>query len=134
MSEWLTTGQMIDRLKVGEVAECIAGDNKGAKVQYAKQRKGRYFLQVIDSRTNEKKIFVIKDYHQKSKWRILPKYVSFEEAMKAHQEGKTVFYHTADGKKIPVYKDFRFAKLRELAINDYPLLELVNGRWTIEEK
>lgn len=89
MTEWLTTGQMIDRLQVGETALCVYGDNQGAKVEYLFwPADDSTVLSVHSSKTKETKLFAFKEYLQNSKWRILPKYVSFEEAMKAFAKGK----------------------------------------------
>jgi len=91
MNEWLTTGEMIDRLKVGETALCVSGDNQGAKVEYLFwPTEDDTVLSVHNSKTKKTKMFVIKEYLQNSKWRIISKYVSFEEAMKAFAHGKKI--------------------------------------------
>lgn len=84
MSEWLTTGQMIDRLKVGEIAE----DKNGDKIFIEKDGS----LRTLPNH----QIVTMSDYTMLSKWRILPKYVTFSEAMKAIEEGKNVICHFED--------------------------------------
>ncbi|MFD1416822.1 hypothetical protein [Oceanobacillus jeddahense] len=89
MSELLTTGQMIDKLEKGEIAECIQGDNKGAKVYYSKVP-GHKRLLVEHSVTLIEDIFNLCDYHKNSFWIIYPRYVSYVEAIKALKAGYTV--------------------------------------------
>lgn len=98
MSEWLTTGEMIDRLKVGEVA--IPDDKKYLAV---KRCSGGFIW--VNRHTFEKPeihkdyfFFYIDCYTVGLKWRILPRYVTFDRAMKALVEGKTV-WAWKDGRK-----------------------------------
>jgi hypothetical protein len=83
----LTTGQMIDKLEVGEVAEGSFGDF----MSYVTKVKSGCFYQCSDG-TGEKfdKPFTVFAGVSNVKWRILPKYVPFSEAMKAVEEGKNV--------------------------------------------
>lgn len=130
MSKWLTTGEMIDRLKVGEVAECVEGKNKGAKVQYVKQREGLYFLQVTDSQTGEEKIFVIRNYHKKSRWIIHKNYVTFEEAIRALKEGKKIYFHRDEDSELIIDKE---EIIQNTLIGYRTFDELANGKWSIED-
>jgi hypothetical protein len=84
-SELLTTGQMIDLLKVGEVAEVVSGGvNKGYKL-YINERGD--FVSIGDNTT----CAVMNKGCINAKWRILPRFVSFEEARKAFDQGKTIW-------------------------------------------
>ena len=126
MSEWLTTGEMIDRLKVGEVAECV---NENYKVMF-KATEGLVY--VDDDGKTKKKLgldgkFIIANSVLKNqlRWRILPRYVSFEEAMKAYAEGKTI-------------RSYYNGESKTYNINDFDVLtinveRIRNGKWTIEE-
>lgn len=89
MSEWLTTGQMIDALKVGEIAET----NEQADFVYRVKKAESGSIMYLDDKGELSRFLVIRDSIAKLKWRILPKYVSFEEAMKALKEGKFVHFH-----------------------------------------
>jgi hypothetical protein len=127
MSEWLTTGQMIDRLKVGEVAI------PDQKEYLAVKRTEKGFIWVDRNTYEQSKIhqsyFRVDCFTVNIKWRILPRYVSFEEAMKALADGKKVSV-LIEGNKIPlvIEKDsfVRFFSGRKW-------IDLINGKWTIEE-
>jgi hypothetical protein len=132
MSEWLTTGQMIDRLKVGEVA--IPDDEK-----YLAVKRGMGGFIWVNRHTFEKSeihkdYFRIDRYTVGLKWRILPKYVSFEEAMKALMNGKTVWLWQGD-EKVGYYIDRKSGKLWAIAGDcTAPVEKIYFGeKWTIEE-
>jgi hypothetical protein len=132
MSEWLTTGQMIDRLKVGEVA--IPDDEKYLAVKRTKDG----FIWVDRDTHEQSKIhqdyFKIHCYTIRLKWRILPRYVSFEEAMKALMNGKTVWLWQGD-EKVGYYIDKESGKLWAIAGDcTAPVEKIYFGeKWTIEE-
>jgi hypothetical protein len=85
MSEWLTTGQMIDRLKAGEIAECVnAPDGTLSSKRVIINEDGNLqYLNGYGFRITE---FV----KTEAKWRIIPNYVKFEEALKALRDGKVI--------------------------------------------
>ncbi|UYL94101.1 hypothetical protein PK51_gp54 [Geobacillus phage vB_GthS_PK5.1] len=135
MSEWLTTGEMIDRLKAGEVAECV---NENYKVMF-KATEGLVY--VDDDGKTKKKLgldgkFIIANSVLKNqlRWRILPRYVSFEEAMKALTNGKTVWLWQGD-EKVGYYIDKESGKLWAIAGDcTAPVEKIYFGeKWTIEE-
>jgi hypothetical protein len=121
MSEWLTTGQMIDQLKDGEVAESIDGEYE------AYWHNG--LLEFRDRHGDVQETIIKSD--QKRKWRILPKYVSFEEAYEAGKQGKVVNFHYKDGMvhRIEHFDD----SLDENGLSCYCLRELIEGDWSIED-
>lgn len=135
MSEWLTTGQMIDRLEFGEVAE----NENGGKV--SKSIHGG--IGPIDCPT---KNITMSGGVVELKWRILPKYVPFEEAMKALQEGKTVRYKLEKPEEEFCYRimggDFYYQNILrgdDAFIQAHPTggigirgIAITNGKWTIE--
>jgi hypothetical protein len=83
----LTTGQMIDRLKVREVAEGSLGDS----VCYVTKTAHGTFYQCSDETGKTfDKVFSLFYGIVQAEWCILPQYVSFEEAVKAFTEGKTI--------------------------------------------
>lgn len=88
MPEWLTTGQMIDRLRVGEVAE----DKFGKYTAEFEKGNIQIYLVTETFGTIEKRRYgdALSRNILGLEWWILPKYVSFEEAMKALREGKGV--------------------------------------------
>lgn len=125
MSEWLTTGQMIDTLKDGEIAE--PQDQPYRRVKRV-NIVGLCFVDKngeVDEKLGHGGRVVIGELFLGHKWRILPNYVSFEEAMKALKEGKYIEGHHPDGSKEGFFKDDtvgwgRFPKMIE------------HAKWSIE--
>jgi hypothetical protein len=124
MSEWLTTRQMMDKLKVGEVAKSkhfdlyVTKDSGGGF--YFTDKTGESFVEEY----GHNGWCVLTSTFLSDEWRILPRYVSFEEAMKALKEGKRVALY------INNYKE-TFHLDEEL--DSLTLRDLIEGKWTIEE-
>jgi hypothetical protein len=125
MSEWLTTGEMIDRLKVGEVAV----NQDGWKVTFGRKGDLLYFHESQEP-DEENKFTMSLMFLKKDRWRILPRYVSFEEAYEAGKQGKVINFHYEDGvvHKIEHFDD----SLDENGLSCYCLRELIEGDWSIE--
>jgi hypothetical protein len=134
MSEWLTTGEMIDRLKAGEIAECSLGDFVGYVTKISSgaivccEENGE-----ILEHDNKKVVLTLSSDVLKMQWRILTRYVSFEEAMKALREGKTVSLHIQNKKQT-----FSLVECiaESLELDENYLLsweDLFYGKWTIED-
>lgn len=126
MSEWLTTGQMIDRLKVGEEAETHPDD---IYVRVKRFEDGIYRMYVVGGESTgivegDEGALRLYDVYINLRWRILPRYVSFEEAIKAYRDGKTIVLHLAD-------KKYKYSK--SLVEEPFILRIFVNGYWTIED-
>lgn len=103
MSELLTTGQMIDRLKVGEVAECVEGVLKGIKLKkFIPKGVGQFYLAREDGSTFS--IYLSESYLG-CKWRIQSEFVTFGKAMAALMEGKTVWAWKDGEKQVGYYID-----------------------------
>lgn len=133
MSEWLTTGEMIDRLRIGEVA--IPDDKK-----YLAVKRGLGGFIWVNRHTFEKSeihkdYFRIDRYTVGLKWRILPKYVSFDEAMKALMNGKTVWLWKGDEKEAGYYIDKESRKLWAIVGDSTAPVNRIwfGDKWTIEE-
>jgi hypothetical protein len=130
MSEWLTTGEMIDRLKVGEVAEdslqFMTASWDGGKLKFKTIKGNEYDYITINDRN--------------SKWRILPKYVTFSEAMKAIEEGKNVVCYFRD-EKIKIESSngrvssitYKNGVCESGGGASIPFAWINAGKWTIEE-
>jgi hypothetical protein len=120
MSKLLTTGQMIDRLKPGEVAE-----SKNRKAYYDSN------CQLIEESkaTGEKRPFTIWSGDKSPIWRIIPRYVSFEEAKEAFKQGKTICCYI-ENKKITYSPDGVDIYSQVDAPSWYEIFE---GEWTIED-
>lgn len=116
MSEWLTTGAMIDRLKVGEVAE---SKNKGF-IRVIKNENGSITHADVGGD------LVIGDGIADCEWHILPNYVSFEEAMEALKGGKLVSFRHGNT------KIFLTRKGGLLWTYNLTWGELFEGKWIIE--
>lgn len=132
--ELLTTGQMIDSLKVGEIAECvnapsISGMKKDASYQVEKVESGH--IKWCDGQREVLRLakFIVDE----ANWRIIPKYVSFEEAKKAYEDGKDIRCHyiNKNGEKI------NFLTNNELTWKDtlqlMPIGMIFTFKWTIED-
>jgi hypothetical protein len=128
MSEWLTTGQMIDRLKVGEVAESKPMSWRGVIVNPKRVIKDNGVIRFEDS----DEILSLNAQIMDSQWRILPKYVSFEEAIKAYKEGKDITYHHNTESKY-TFKHRYFISFNNLCLDSIGFHELIEGKWTIED-
>lgn len=132
--EWLTTGQMIDKLEVGQMAENQYEDNVMSKryvyrtengIVYC-SRKGVYLSEITLSSCSI-------DEFLKSSWRLLPKYVSFEEAVTALKEGKTVYYEGDCNFHHKITPDeFNDFRIGSLSVVENGLSNLIDGKWTIE--
>ncbi len=127
MSEWLTTGEMIDRLKPGEVAE-----SKNRKAYYDSN------CQLIEESkaTGEKRPFIIWAGGKSPIWRILPRYVTFDRAMKALTEGKTVWAWKDGRKQEGYWIDRESGRLYRVEIDGSMATAEEIGffkDWTIEE-
>lgn len=122
MTEWLTTGQMIDRLKVGEVAQAYKNNELRFEI-----KRTSYYYQPFKNITTNDNLILNDDLITNFKWRILPKYVSFEEALKALREGKTIKYNfskTDDNQNLYVNKN----RMKEISS-----VWILSDLWTIEE-
>lgn len=119
--EWLTTGQMIDRLKVGEVAE---------------SKDGYYAVRRTENRGivfNDNVPLVVNIIALEMRWRILPKYVSFICAMKAVKDGYTVRCYPDNDAS---YIEFNEADSMHSVASQWGVLswgQLTTAKWTIEE-
>jgi hypothetical protein len=135
MSEWLTTGQMIDRLKIGEVAvsnRCnwyVTKDTSGNL--YYTDEKGKTF----DKGYGWDGWCVLSSAFVNEQWRILPRYVNFEEAMKALMNRKTVWLWVSDKKEAGYYIDKESGKLWAIVGDCTAPVEKIyfGDKWTIED-
>ncbi|WP_200415966.1 hypothetical protein [Virgibacillus salexigens] len=120
MSKWLTTGEMIDQLTVREVAISQSGDEaswEGGELMF--EPSTHKIMENNFSRRMNK-------VYQNENWKICPRYVSFEEAMKALREGKKATFHYAGG-KTTVGLQGSMDWVRTSTWN-----RIINGKWTIE--
>lgn len=117
-TEWLTTGQMIEKLKVGQVAE----SHSQGYIRVIKNEDGSITHDDVGGN------LVIGSGVADLDWRIVPKYVSFVNAMKAVEEGKTAVLHGHYGAKTYFNQDGLGFKA------EYLFGDLLNGKWTIHEE
>lgn len=131
MSELLTTGQMIDRLKPGEVAECVNAESEKLESKRVKINDSGN-LQYLDGYG-----FIVTEFMRtKAKWRILPRYVAFDQAMKALAEGKTVWAWVDGEKRLCYWIDQESGKLWGMSAEGGMTTVYNIGfykDWTIEE-
>lgn len=124
MSELLTTGQMIDQLRVGQ----IAVDKLGNEIFMEKDNSLRTLPNL--------EIVTLTDFTMLSKWRILPipNYVSFEKAMKSLKDGKRVSftYKNESDLEETIFIEPHYGAKSSLR-RDIDWIDLFNTKWTIEE-
>jgi hypothetical protein len=130
MSEWLTTGQMIDQLKDGEIAKSTDGEYE------AYWHNG--LLEFRDRHGDVQETIIKSD--QKRKWRILPKYVSFEEAKVAYENGKIIGLHNDNSERVTYFKKVNNEHLYSFNKENWSFFfasltwrEILEGKWTIED-
>jgi hypothetical protein len=135
MSEYLTTGQMIDKLRLGEVAV----NQEGYKVKYGENGLNLLFFLPHEEPSEPNimgdadKFIIHALWVKKDKWHITPKFVSFEEAMEAHkEEKKTVVYHHDDELKYEFKHELETGQFDKVSDDNICLYELLEGKWTIE--
>ena len=120
MTEWLTTGQVIDRLKVGEVAETSQGDT----MFWDDVTEDLVIVSAIG-----RKYFTLEQSMTTINWRIKPNYVSFEEALQAYKNGDTITcYHGKDFDGKTFVESFSIRGSNDELDMDM----IVNGKWVIE--
>lgn len=128
MNEWLTTGQMIDKLKVGEKAEGKKHDWIVERTESGLTFRDKFGR--ILSHYGDNGYVVLNQTVFSNKWRILPKYVTFEEAMKALKEGKEVNFIANNNYTYKIVPNMHFKALENDHIHWKDLLE---GRWIIKQ-
>ncbi|MBT2215865.1 hypothetical protein KK120_08885 [Virgibacillus dakarensis] len=123
MSEWLSTGEMIDQLKVGEIAR---NDNDSNTI-FVKKSKTGSFYKCFENGVARESVFLVGSFVD-SKWRILPKYATFGEAMISLSGNKMVYFHPKKNESISVNK---YSTLQGW-LSNYTWEQLIEGNWTIE--
>lgn len=127
--ELLTTGQMIDKLNIGDVAEFT--DCTG--VEFKKQKVTRNQNGLIWKDTGN--TLEMSNFISKVKWRIIPHYVSYEIAMKAHkEEKKTIVFHYDDELEYEFKHELETGQFDRLASDNLCLYELLEGKWSIKNQ
>ncbi len=130
MSELLTTGQMIDTLKVGETA---VGDvsELGKVIQVIKRESG--CIKLYEDGFGERTLMLDGGVVDSVKWRIEPNYVSFYEAMKAYEDDKkSITYHHDSDLKYAFKYENATDQFKKIYFDSISLPEMVTGKWTIE--
>lgn len=131
MSKLLTTGQLIEKIKVGEIAEleedkhipkkygpsyCHVFKNQDGDIRWCKK----------DGSLPSSSPLELHGHVIMWKWRILPNYVSFEEAIKALKNNKKIIFHTFNTKFV-----FELDSFVE-GLECFSWIDLIEGKWTIE--
>ncbi|MEK4824496.1 hypothetical protein NSS71_08050 [Niallia sp. FSL W8-0951] len=86
MTNYLTTGQMIDLLEIGRIGECV-------NAPVANKKKKQVIIDGLDSNLKYRDGYEFKFtpfMRKEAKWIILPKYVSLEEAIEYLRDGGVV--------------------------------------------
>lgn len=133
MGELLTTGQMIDRLKVGQIAEIVECkyNTRFHRTKVKRNNSGHLvYSEKLPHKWDDTPIQMT-DLVFKCKWRILPDYVSFEEAMQAVREGKQVAYHVRRDHSI-IIDSTTFVQIFEEE-DGLTFSDLLMDGWTIQD-
>jgi|SRR5690606_8640216 len=117
MSRLLTTGQMIDVIRIGEIGRTMDDEND------IKRTEDGLFWINEDGELEEE--FSITDLVFDYKWEITPEYVSFDEAYEAFKDGQEIVLHLDDGST----RYFNNIGLGSKAYVNFEVL--LNGKYTI---
>lgn len=125
MSEWLTIGEVISKINIGDIAE----PDDGNRYEIITKKKDGAIVWKDDM----DKCVHLNHAVIKTKWRIIPNFVSYKEAMKAHQEEKkTIIYHHDNELKYTFKHELVTGQFDQLSNDNICLYELLEGKWTIE--
>ncbi|PLS18979.1 hypothetical protein CVD28_00835 [Bacillus sp. M6-12] len=128
----LTTGQMIDVLKVGDRAKTETTDSPiwVEKILYGA-------IIVIENATNEESVeraLQINPAVLENSWTVYRKFISFYDAMKAHEEEKkTITYHQSKDLTYTFKHELETGQFKDLSNDNLCLYELIEGNWTIDD-
>lgn len=125
-----STGEVIDKLNVGDIAECVESKIEGwvgTKI-IAKE----YTWDWLDKDNNKEEFYLSKEV-QKCKWKILPRYVSFNNAMDAFEKGKYVYFHGTPNKVLEegIPLPSKFLNISNSRLAEWNPYSLYIGKWTI---
>lgn len=116
---------MINNLKVGQVAE--ASDMEMGSV--TKTPNGEIVWTEETRKRRQWDIPSLNCAFMNAKWRILPRYTSFEEAMKALKDGKKVTYH--DRSWSTTFNNEM--SIESTGLESFNFLDLFEGKWSIKD-
>ncbi|WP_442638059.1 hypothetical protein [Rossellomorea marisflavi] len=119
----LTTGEMLDRLFIGDVAT----NQDNVTVFY--NDKGDLQTSRPDTEAVERYEFSLKDV-AKDKWDITHSFVTFQEAMQAFEDNKTVIFHLHED-SLYTFNPQDGGRFKDLSNDSIELRELIVGRWII---
>ena len=123
----LTTGQVIDSLKMGEHAI----NQKGDRIGYS-EKGDLLYIHEGEEQHSEDKVALFYAFVQKDLWKIIPTYVSFHEAMEALEDGLIVEYHW-DEQTFTFNKENPFV-IGEIGHFDLSFHDLFVGKWIISQE
>jgi len=138
--EWLSTGEMIEKLKVGEIAELF----ETHQVKYVTS------FDAVYKKEDGSVCWCRKEGHVKSnfsivmdrnavnfKWHILPRFVSFGEAMEHFGPNTTLRSWVPEESESIPYNVHKYRKNdlgdMELRLRDEEITNFHGMKWTIEE-
>lgn len=116
-----STGEMIDLLQVGEVAETDDQEMRVVKCESG---------HIKD--TKDEKFVFLNNAIVKSKWRIIPKEVSFEEAKEALRVGKIVKCELPISKRVSTYTPN--GDVISYSGDSITWEQIFKGKWTIQTR
>lgn len=131
MDKFLSTGEMIDQLKVGGVAESEQMSSFDNFIYRVKKVKSGSIMNLDSNLVPTGHYTPLQGDIVNLKWRIQPNYVSFEEAMKALKEGKEVDLHIKGHVDMFINKTLYDKPIEELMVSGYSFKELIEGKWSI---
>jgi hypothetical protein len=129
MSEWFTFGQLLDKMQVGDIAE---SEETHQIHYYIKRGTDGFFYEWMGKHVEDVNYFdraKLQECHLRCKWRILPRYVSFEKAKEVFRQGKTICCHLE--KEVCRYSPDSVDIYSQADAPSW--YEILEGKWTIEE-
>lgn len=131
MIEWMTTAEMLEKILKNKPFTVFESEDG---VRVAKNRFGAIKFCDEKGNTFDGSVAHLTIEFLEAKWRILPKYVPFEEAMKALKHGKRVWLHVNKYKSILFTKNTYLENIYGVHGCSLNWESLFNGEWTIEEQ
>lgn len=134
MARLYSTGRVIDILAKDEVAECMEGVCKGAKLFYQNIEDRGYVLMMKYPEGEISKFHPTYEY-KNCKWKILRNYVDAAEAMRNVKAGHTVIFHGEGEDNLLYIKPDKYNKpIRLYSLASYSLRQLLEGKWSVKKE
>jgi hypothetical protein len=132
----LSTGQMIDQLKVGDEAVYQQSDKQNELLLVVSKKPSGA---IVIAKNGEHREYIGQELILNARvmsyaWTIYRPIVSFYDAMKSHEkEKKTITYHHDEEQKYTFKHELTTDQFNGLYHDSLCLYELIEGKWTIDD-